>query len=355
MARFRCSRPSPARRSARSSTRAGNPPCRRRSCAPRASGARSPRRPARGSSRARRRSRSPPARSGRARRRFFCRSQIARYTRARSTSSFSSGYFWIELGEVPLRLVDLLRLKGGHAAVELLAGVLGEPGELLEGLRLLRRRRLGAAGQAQLLHLLLELVDAHRERRRPGPERSSSPALSLKNRSSASVQRFDIVQILPGGLSKNGVFYGAAAVLSNAREPRRGMDRGAPAFFGTRRRSRCGSRSGTLGDSRRPRGRIAAREAAAGPLADGQRDDFQARRRTPDARRQGRRSEEMTFVWNAETRINGVLTPGREGHRALRNPARRPESRLPDLGRKVALSRGRSRGPVWAAGSRRGC
>jgi hypothetical protein len=68
-----------------------------------------------------------------------------------------------QVDEVPLRLVQLLLLEGGDAAVVVLAGVLGVLGELPQGEDLLRLDVRRAAREAELLHLLLELVDPDRQ------------------------------------------------------------------------------------------------------------------------------------------------------------------------------------------------
>src|SRR5262249_12920927 len=68
-----------------------------------------------------------------------------------------------EVQEVALGFLDLFLLERRNAAVEVLAGVLGMPRQLLERLRLLGGGRLRISGQATLFPPLFELVRTDRE------------------------------------------------------------------------------------------------------------------------------------------------------------------------------------------------
>ena len=105
-----------------------------------------------------------------------------------------------------LGLLELLLLEGRDAAVVVLPGILRVLGELPERRRLLRRGRIGrAADHAELLHLLLELVDPDRKGVGEGlnahllrvvlqePQLRFRPAL-------------DHIDQTSGVLAKNGVF-----------------------------------------------------------------------------------------------------------------------------------------------------
>ena len=74
------------------------------------------------------------------------------------------GVFLDQVEKVTFRLLELTPLESGHPAVEILLGVLGVAGELLQRRRHLRGGNRGRSGQAELLHLLFEVVDPRRQR-----------------------------------------------------------------------------------------------------------------------------------------------------------------------------------------------
>ena len=81
-----------------------------------------------------------------------------------------------EIQEVPLRLVELLLLEGRDAPVVVLPGVLGVLGELLQGLGLLRRRRVGGRSAGNRAPPFSSRARRYAPTgRRPAPGRSSCP------------------------------------------------------------------------------------------------------------------------------------------------------------------------------------
>ena len=232
--------------------------------------------------------------------------------------------------------------RAGDAAVVVLAGVLGVLGELLEGLRLLRRRRVGrAAEQAQLLHLLLELVDPDREGVGEGLD-AHLLRVVLQESQFRFRPAFDHSVRPPGPLVEKRRIVGSAAPAVKC-----GNAAGTRRRCSGRVRERIAMRSRAR---RRPSSALArlAAGAAAAPTdktltATG---TVAQRRRPPSARStvDARRRHRGPFVWNADTKINGVADAGREGHDPLRRRRRtarispsRSASRAADGRRRARL------------------